>query len=170
MGQEDPLVEGMATHSSILAWKVSMDRGAWGLGSVDHRVAQSQTRLKRQYACTHSRGMVTSSVFWLWSSLYRTSSHAQIETKVCLNILVVTLLVPKILFCIPWHGVPGITMSCWWYCCIPLEYFCAHQASQLFLWALPLMSGGLKGQIMQEINGILWTPAFSLCTLWFDNH
>ena len=26
---EDPLEEGIATYSSILAWKISMDRGAW---------------------------------------------------------------------------------------------------------------------------------------------
>ena len=29
LDQEDPLEEGMATHSSILAWTVPMDRGAW---------------------------------------------------------------------------------------------------------------------------------------------
>ena len=29
LGQEDRLEESMATHSSILAWRVSMDRGAW---------------------------------------------------------------------------------------------------------------------------------------------
>ena len=28
-GQEDPLEEGMATHSSILAWRIPMDRGTW---------------------------------------------------------------------------------------------------------------------------------------------
>ena len=28
LGWEDPLEEGMATHSSILAWKISTDRGA----------------------------------------------------------------------------------------------------------------------------------------------
>ena len=28
-GWEDPLDEGMATHSSILAWRTHMDRGAW---------------------------------------------------------------------------------------------------------------------------------------------
>ena len=28
LGREDPLEEGMATHSSILAWRISMDRGA----------------------------------------------------------------------------------------------------------------------------------------------
>ena len=29
LGWEDPLEEGRATHSSILAWRISMDRGAW---------------------------------------------------------------------------------------------------------------------------------------------
>ena len=29
LGQEDPLEKGMATHSSILAWEILMDRGAW---------------------------------------------------------------------------------------------------------------------------------------------
>ena len=29
LGWEDPLEEGMATHSSILAWRILMDRGAW---------------------------------------------------------------------------------------------------------------------------------------------
>ena len=28
-GWEDPLEEGVATHSSILAWRTSMDRRAW---------------------------------------------------------------------------------------------------------------------------------------------
>ena len=27
LGWEDPLEEGMATHSSILAWRIPMDRG-----------------------------------------------------------------------------------------------------------------------------------------------
>ena len=29
LGQEDPLEKGMATYSSILAWRIPMDRGAW---------------------------------------------------------------------------------------------------------------------------------------------
>ena len=29
LGGEDPLEEGMATHSSILAWRIPMDRGTW---------------------------------------------------------------------------------------------------------------------------------------------
>ena len=29
LGGEDPLEKGMATQASILAWRISMDRGAW---------------------------------------------------------------------------------------------------------------------------------------------
>ena len=39
---EDPLEEGMATHSNIFAWRICMDRGAWPEGMV-HRVTKSQT-------------------------------------------------------------------------------------------------------------------------------
>ena len=41
LGKEDPLEEGMATHSSILAWKIPMDRGVWQ--AIVRRVAKSQT-------------------------------------------------------------------------------------------------------------------------------
>ena len=36
LGWEDPLEEGMATHSSILAWRIPMDRGAMGSQRVRH--------------------------------------------------------------------------------------------------------------------------------------
>ena len=29
LGWDDPLEEGMATHSSILAWRIPVNRGAW---------------------------------------------------------------------------------------------------------------------------------------------
>ena len=29
LGWEDPLRESMVTHSSVLAWRVPMNRGAW---------------------------------------------------------------------------------------------------------------------------------------------
>ena len=39
LGQEDPLEEGMATHSSILAWKIPWTDKPGGLySSQDHRV------------------------------------------------------------------------------------------------------------------------------------
>ena len=31
LGQEDPLEEEMETHSSVLAWEIPWDRGAWGI-------------------------------------------------------------------------------------------------------------------------------------------
>ena len=38
-GQEDPLEEGMATHSSILAWRIPLTEDPGGLQSVElHRV------------------------------------------------------------------------------------------------------------------------------------
>ena len=43
LGWEEPPEEGMAIHSSILAWRIPMDRGAWRTAVPG--VAQSQTRL-----------------------------------------------------------------------------------------------------------------------------
>ena len=42
LGWEDSL-EGTATHSSILAWRIALDRGAWR--AIIHAVTKSQTRL-----------------------------------------------------------------------------------------------------------------------------
>ena len=44
LGWEDPLEKEMATHSSILAWKIPMDKGAW---ATVHRVAKSLTLTER---------------------------------------------------------------------------------------------------------------------------
>ena len=43
LGWEDPLEKSMATHSSILAWRISMDRGAWW--AIWSMGSQSRTRL-----------------------------------------------------------------------------------------------------------------------------
>ena len=44
LGWEDPLEEGMSTHSSILAWRIPW-RGAWQ--ATVHKVTESQTQLKQ---------------------------------------------------------------------------------------------------------------------------
>ena len=49
LGQEDPLEEGMATHSRILAWRVPRTEEPGGLQSIG---LQSQARLKQ--LSTHS--------------------------------------------------------------------------------------------------------------------
>ena len=43
LGWEDPLEEGMATHSSIPTWRIPMDREAWW--ATVHGVAKSWTQL-----------------------------------------------------------------------------------------------------------------------------
>ena len=49
------LKEGMVTHSSILAWRIPVDRGAWC--ATVHRISKSRTQLKwltalKPFVCT----------------------------------------------------------------------------------------------------------------------
>ena len=48
LGREDPLEEGMATHSSALAWSIPMERGAGGLQSMESQ------RVRHDWAPKHS--------------------------------------------------------------------------------------------------------------------
>ena len=43
LGWEDPLEEGMATHSSILAWKTPWTEEPGGLQSIGRRVGQDRS-------------------------------------------------------------------------------------------------------------------------------
>ena len=43
LSREDPLEEGIATRSSVLTWKIIMDRGPWQV--IVHSIAKSRTRL-----------------------------------------------------------------------------------------------------------------------------
>ena len=43
LGREDPVEKEMTSHSSILAWEIPMDGGAWQ--ATVHGVAKSQTRV-----------------------------------------------------------------------------------------------------------------------------
>ena len=52
LGQEDPLAKGMATHSSILAWTIPMDREAWG--ATVHGILQA--KILQWVAMPSSRG------------------------------------------------------------------------------------------------------------------
>ena len=54
LGWEDPLKEGLATNSIILAWRIQnpVDRGAWR--AMIQRVTKSHTWLKRLSTAQHS--------------------------------------------------------------------------------------------------------------------
>ena len=51
LGWEDPLEEGMAIHSSILAWRILMDRGAWQTTVAKTMGLQ---RVRHNWATKHS--------------------------------------------------------------------------------------------------------------------
>ena len=51
LGGEDPLEEGMATHSSILTWRIPMDKGAWWATVCG--AAKSQTWLRTKHSIAH---------------------------------------------------------------------------------------------------------------------
>ena len=45
LGWEDPLEKEMATHSSILAWRIPMDRGAWR--AIVHEVEKESDKTEQ---------------------------------------------------------------------------------------------------------------------------
>ena len=62
LGWEDPLGEGMATHSSILSCRIPMDRGAWQ--ATVHGTAKSWTRLSDLALSTMSNYFCLFSYLW----------------------------------------------------------------------------------------------------------
>ena len=55
LGQEDPLDEGMATHSSIIAWRIPQTEEPGGLQSVGlQRVRDSLSDLAHYYIISFS--------------------------------------------------------------------------------------------------------------------
>ena len=61
MGQEDPLEEGMATHSSILAWRIP---GTEEPGRFHPIELQSRTQLKQLNTHTHTH--THTPPLWVW--------------------------------------------------------------------------------------------------------
>ena len=51
LGLEDPLEEGMATHSSILAWRIPMPRGTWQ--AIVHAGCKESDTTEQLSTCKH---------------------------------------------------------------------------------------------------------------------
>ena len=79
LGWEDLLEKEMATHSSILAWRIPMDRGAWR--ATVHGITKTQTGLSGSAQRREANTLPTLQRLSLWlllpSSLSRSSSLTQ---------------------------------------------------------------------------------------------
>ena len=64
LGREDPLEEGMATHSSSLAWRIPMDRGAWWATVVGLQ------RVRHDRVTTHSTVQIPEVLLAVFSPLH----------------------------------------------------------------------------------------------------
>ena len=62
LGWEDPLEEGMATHFSILAWRIPKDRGVWGLQSMGSQRVGDNEQLSAAFGKGQRRGIENSAV------------------------------------------------------------------------------------------------------------
>ena len=56
LGQEDPLEKGMATHSSILAWRIPWTEE---FGGLVYGIAKSWTQLSNSLFFTHTEVLQT---------------------------------------------------------------------------------------------------------------
>ena len=65
LGQEDPLGKEMATHSSILAWKISWTKQPGGLQSMGSQRVGTTGRLTPTYLLMET-APVAPSVVWSW--------------------------------------------------------------------------------------------------------
>ena len=68
LGQEDPLEKGMATHSSILAWRIPWTRNLVGCGPRGRRGSDTTELLSTQtYRWKELYdSMITFPSFWYW--------------------------------------------------------------------------------------------------------
>ena len=97
LGGKDPLVKGMATHSSILAWRISWTEKPGGLPSMgSHRVGHDWSDLGAEWL-THTlnkqrynRIRVTTRR-WIWLLKCRNSSWNLRNINLTIHILVKSL-------------------------------------------------------------------------------
>ena len=83
LGWEDPLEEGMATHSSILAWRIPQTEEP---GATVHRVTKSRNRLKQlKQLSSHPK---TELQFELQLPHYIKTLPSPLAFQICLKFLI----------------------------------------------------------------------------------
>ena len=60
LGWEDPLEYGIANHSSFLAWRIPMDRGAWRAQSM-----RSQSDMTESLSTAQAEGMPSRAILYI---------------------------------------------------------------------------------------------------------
>jgi len=91
LGQEDPLEEGMATHSCILAWRIPWTEESGGLQSTgSQRVGHNWAHV---HACSHSHTHTHVIIIQQWFA-----SHRQ-----RLYILFLHYFYHPVIVCLSWH-------------------------------------------------------------------
>ena len=51
LGWEDPLEKGMATHSSILAWRIPVERGVHGVSELNVTITHQEGKMNFIHRC-----------------------------------------------------------------------------------------------------------------------
>ena len=69
---EDPLEKGMATHSSILAWRIPLDRGAWRAAVHGVTALDTTERLSTAQRSTTNRARLPKPSQWKTMDLKQT--------------------------------------------------------------------------------------------------
>ena len=88
LSREDPLEEGMATHSSILAWRIAMDRGAWQAkrwlfyGSTWLRTEILKWELRSLFVCMYLCLWITL-LSWFVKQFYLICSNKSKPLQIC---------------------------------------------------------------------------------------
>ena len=57
LGRQESLEKGMATHSSILAWRIPWTEEPGGLQSMGSQRVTQRTGLKQLHTCTHTSSL-----------------------------------------------------------------------------------------------------------------